>query len=301
MKRFPKVIKIGALALVAILVLSASVVYGMSELRLRKSYDVVVMTAAVRTHPELVQRGRHLALTRGCTDCHTADLGGQIIMNDPPVAVISASNLTRGAGGVGNGYTTADWDRAIRHGVGSNGRALAVMPSREYFGLSDEDLVALIAYLESIDPVDRELPKRKLGPVGRTLFVAGLLPAFAAEAIDHGATRLAAPPEGETIEYGRYLAMVCAGCHGDDFSGGKSSGPPGSPPASNLTPHGSSGIGGWTEADFFTALREGQSPDGSAIEAEFMPWPAFAHMTDSEIRALWLYLRSLPAVPSGAR
>ncbi|CAN5843547.1 hypothetical protein BH23GEM6_BH23GEM6_09920 [soil metagenome] len=221
-------------------------------------------------------------------------------MNDRAVAVISASNLTGGSGGIGGRYSEADWDRAIRHGIGANGRALAVMPSREYFGLSDEDVTALIAYLRSITPVDRELPARKIGPLGRTLYVAGLLPAFAAESIDHAAIRSAAPPEGETIEYGRYLAMICAGCHGSDMAGGKASGPPGSPVAANITPHGVAGIGAWTEADFFTALREGQRPDGTEIRAEFMPWPAFGHMNDSEIRALWMYLRTLPSMAGGS-
>jgi mono/diheme cytochrome c family protein len=295
MKRFRKVLTIGAIALGGTLLLAATVVYGMSESRLRKNYDVVVMTAAVAPDARLIEKGRHLAVTRGCTECHTADLGGQVIMDDLPVAVISASNLTGGAGGVGTRYTEADWDRAIRHGVGANGRALAIMPSKEYFGLSDEDVTALIAYLKSIPPVDRQLPARKMGPLGRTLFVAGLLPPFAAETIDHKALRSAAPPEGETIEYGRYVAMICAGCHGPDLSGGKPSGAPGSPPSSNITP-GAAGIGAWTEADFFAAMREGKRPDGTDIQAEFMPWPAFAHMSDSELRALWIYLRSLPEV-----
>jgi mono/diheme cytochrome c family protein len=267
----------------------------LSDLRLRRTYDIVLLTTAVSPEPHLVERGRYLAVTRGCTDCHTADLGGQVIMNEPGVALISATNLTRGEGGIGSRYDDADWERAIRHGVGPDGRALAIMPSREYFGLSEADVTALIAYLKTVPQVDRNLPARKLGPLGRTLLVARLLPAFAAESIDHRADRPAAPPEGETVEYGRYIAMICAGCHADDFAGGKDSGPPGSPPASNLTPH-ATGIGDWSESDFFRAMREGERPDGSEIQREFMPWPAFAQMTDLEIRALWLYLQSLPAV-----
>ncbi|CAN5843481.1 hypothetical protein BH23GEM6_BH23GEM6_09910 [soil metagenome] len=69
MKRFRKILKFGALALGGILLLAATLVYGLSESRLRKSYDVEGMTAAVSPDPQLVQRGRHLALTRGCTEC----------------------------------------------------------------------------------------------------------------------------------------------------------------------------------------------------------------------------------------
>ena len=74
-------------------------------------------------------------------------------------------------------------------------------------------------------------------------------------------------------------------------------GPPDLPLASNLTP---AGLGAWTEADFVRALREGRRPDGSAIN-EFMPWRGYGAMTDSELRALWLYLRSVPPRATGTR
>jgi hypothetical protein len=54
------------------------------------------------------------------------------------------------------------------------------------------------------------------------------------------------------------------------------------------------GIGAWSEGDFFRALREGVRPDGSHLD-EFMPWSVYAHMSDDEVRALWQYLRSVPA------
>jgi len=72
-------------------------------------------------------------------------------------------------------------------------------------------------------------------------------------------------------------------------------GPPGLPPASNLTP---AGIGSWTEVDLTRALREGKRPDGSQLD-EFMPSKVFRGMTDAEIHAVWLYLTSVPARPFG--
>jgi mono/diheme cytochrome c family protein len=298
MKRFGKILKITLASVLAVLLVAATFVYGTTEARVRKSYDISLLTAAVTPEPALIERGRHIAATRGCTDCHTADLGGQVFIDDPGVALVSATNLTRGAGGVGARYGAAEWERAIRHGVGADGRALAVMPSAEYFSMGEEDVTALIAYLQSLPPVDRELPARKLGPVGRTLLAFGLFPPFPAEVIDHTAARPATPPIGETVEYGRYLASLCAGCHVDGFAGGKASGPPGSPPAANLTPHPTAGIGAWSEADFFRSLREGRRPDGTEIQNEFMPWRSFAGMTDTELRALWLYFRSLPPAPA---
>ena len=67
----------------------------------------------------------------------------------PGLLSIPTPNLTSGAGGVGATNTDEDWVRAIRHGVGHDGRALWVMPSLSFSRLSDEDLGALIAYLES--------------------------------------------------------------------------------------------------------------------------------------------------------
>lgn len=62
------------------------------------------------------------------------------------------------------------------------------------------------------------------------------------------------------------------------------------PGARDLTP---TGLGRWTLADFTRALREGRRPDGTGL-AEAMPWKYTARMTDDEIAAVWLYLRTLP-------
>jgi hypothetical protein len=63
--------------------------------------------------------------------------------------------------------------------------------------------------------------------------------------------------------------------------------------ASNLTPGGDPG--GWSEADFIAAMRTGITPSGQALIPE-MPWQLYGKMTDEELRAVWLYLQSLPAL-----
>jgi mono/diheme cytochrome c family protein len=300
MNRLVRLAGIGLGSIALLVAIAAAVVYGLSEMRLRKSYEIAIAALVVPGDAEVVERGRHLAATRGCMDCHTDDLGGQVFIDEPAMGLVSATNLTSGAGGVAGRYDDAAWERAIRHGVGSDGRALAIMPSKEYFHFGDDDVAALIAYLKSIPPVDRELPALKLGPVGRLLVVTGQLPLFPAEFIDHAAPRPSTPPQSESVEYGAYVATVCAGCHGPNFSGGKSpTGPPDSPIASNLTPH-SSGLADWTEEDFVRALREGIRPDGRELD-EYMPWRVTAQMTDSELRALWLYFQSLPPTELAAR
>jgi mono/diheme cytochrome c family protein len=249
---------------------------------------------------ETLAWGEHIAVTRGCIDCHGKDLGGGVFADAMPVFRLWGSNLT--AGGVGKTYSDADWVRAIRHGVGPDGRSLLLMPSYEYYLLSDGDLSSLIAYIQSLPAVDRDLGENQVGPLGRVLFASGKLPLLAAELIDHDAPRPVAPPRGATVEYGAYLAVGCTGCHGEGFSGGMIPGvPPEWPPAANITPDPESGLGSWTREDFFRAMREGKRPDGTDLRAEFMPWTNMAGFKDDELEALWMYLESVAPKTFGGR
>ncbi|MBA2246222.1 MAG: cytochrome c [Gemmatimonadetes bacterium] len=287
--------------LVGLAVLALAVVYGVSEFHMRKTYNVAAMALVVPGDSETIARGRHIAITRGCNDCHGENLAGGTVIDAPPVARLFATNLTRGEGGVAAGYQDADWERAIRHGVRPDGKPLLFMPSHEFYPLSDADASALIAYLKSLPPVDNRPGKTRIGPVGRALYLAGQMHLLPAELIDHSAPRPAAPVAGATVEYGAYLATGCVGCHGDGYSGGKIPGaPPEFPIPTNITPDRQTGIGSWTEQEFFRSLREGKRPDGSEINP-FMPWKNFSQMTDEEIRAIYLYLQSLPARPFGKR
>jgi cytochrome c553 len=215
------------------------------------------------------------------------------------MARLYASNLTRGKGGVGGTYTDLDWERAIRHGVRPDGTSLLFMPSLEYQFLNDDDLGALIAYLRSLPPVDRERKPNSVGPIGRTLMLKGDLALIPAERVDH-LHHAAAVPMSFSAEYGHYLSEVggCTGCHGEHFSGGHI---PGTPPewkaAANITP---AGIGHYTEEDFFRALREGIRPPGTPLDS-LMPFRNTRHMTDDEIRSLWLYLKTVPKREYGGR
>ncbi len=110
-----------------------------------------------------------------------------------------------------------------------------------------------------------------------------------AEIIQHD-VRPPAPAQGVTVEYGGYLVKAhgCETCHGADLRG-KQPAEPGSPYAPDLTRKGE--LIGWTEADFFTALRTGVKPGGDML-SESMPWKGFGKMTDDEIKAVWMYLQA---------
>ncbi len=119
-----------------------------------------------------------------------------------------------------------------------------------------------------------------------------------------GATQATA--QGD-VKRGEYLSKAggCVGCHTEEkkgaapYAGGRALktafgtfyGP-------NITPHATSGIGKWSEADFFRAMRQGMRPDGAHYFPSF-PYPAFTQILEADLRDLWAYLRSLP--PNGTQ
>ncbi len=296
MKRFLKFLGYFLGAVVLLVVVAAASVYTLSARKLGRSYAVNVAPVAVPSDAASVQRGRHIAETRGCIDCHGKDFGGAKVIDDPAVGLMWGSNLTTGRGSRTAGFTDDDWVRAIRHGVAKEGRGLVLMPSLEYSHFSDADLGALIAYLKTVPKVDRDSVPVTVGPVARALMLAGEIK-IAAEHIDHAGLRPPVVTPGITVDYGRYLAVGCTGCHGEQFAGGRIPGaPPDWPASRNLTPSGD--LARWSEADFLKVLETGVRPDGKQLNP-VMPI-AFGKMTDVEKKALWTYLRTLPpAATSG--
>jgi len=283
-------------ALLVVALLLIAVIWWRVEARLARVWNVESEPIALINDVPQLARGAHLAQTRGCTDCHGDDFGGRVFLEDPLMGRIVASNLTTGQGGVLGKYGDAQLARAIRHGLRHDGRSLLVMPTVDYFPLGDEDVAALITFMRQLPPVDRELPGSRLGPLARLMLFAGNAPWISAETVDHTASRASIPAAEVSVDYGRYVASTCLSCHGGDFSGGIVNGPPGTPASANLTPAGR--MRDWSEAQFITVMREGRTPDGRELVPAVMPWPAFAKMTDIELRALWAYLKSVPAVSS---
>lgn len=284
-----------ALVLVALVVVVVGSVYGLSYRMQRATYDVPDHALTVRSDSAAIARGAHLATIRGCVDCHGPDLAGAMMIDDAAVGKIGGANLTNGR--VGGVLSDRDWERAVRHGVRRDGTPLSIMPSTEFTAMSDEDLAALAAYARSLPANPKPPLPVTLGPALRAMAVAKQVK-MAAEEVDHAASHPVSVAVEPTPVYGRYLAAGCTGCHGTGFSGGKIPGaPPDWKPAANITP---SGIGRYTRDDFVRVLRTGKRPDGSAVDS-LMPWKLTKHMTDTEIDALYLYLRTVPARDFGSR
>lgn len=106
----------------------------------------------------------------------------------------------------------------------------------------------------------------------------------------------------DQIARGRYIFALAGGCGCHTAEGGKVNvgGRPLKTPygtfyGTNITPDPAHGIGQWTDQQIIDSIRLGVRPDGSVV-SPVMPYPAFSGMSDEDVTALVVYLRSLPAV-----
>lgn len=282
-------------SLVTLVTITAGILVAISISREGTRYEVAAAGLEIPTDAESIAEGERLWVSRGCGDCHGADGSGHVVMDSPPARIVG-TNLTVRT----RGWSAEDHDRAIRHGVRPDGTPLALMPSQDFYSMSDADVMRIVAYYRSLPRRETELPATEINVLGRVLHGLGVFPLFPAEIIDHDAPR-ATPRPAETVEYGAYLVVGCTSCHGQNLSGGPILGaPPSFGNPANLTPH-ESGLGGWTREDFVVAMRDGRRPDGTAINPEQMPWRNYRRMTDVELHALYAYLSQLPPREYGNR
>jgi mono/diheme cytochrome c family protein len=277
----------------------------------RVSMPLPPVTETVLDTSGLVARGEYIVRNVAvCGGCHAADprrsrdgpLSGGMEFKDWRIGTARASNLTSDSlTGLG-AWSDAEIVRAIRNGLARDGRLLApIMPYEWFSGMSDRDALAVARYLRSLPPVRKEVKQSHnfVFALARLFFLG-----------PKGETRVSAPPRGPTAAYGGYLSQhvgLCADCHTPRrgirstpdrrrlFAGNAS--PPKSFPAnpSNLTPDTATGIGTWTEAAFLRTLRTGVDPKGDSLHA-FMPWREVRRMSDDDLRAIYIFLRSLPPV-----
>jgi mono/diheme cytochrome c family protein len=265
--------------------------------------------------PARLERGRYLVEgVMGCFDCHSEHEmslpgeppkegtrgGGRIFFpegGDFPGRLVASnisSDLETGAGG----WTDDMLARAIREGIGHDGRALfPLMPYMNYREMPDEDLAAVIIYLRSIPPVKNALPASQIKfPLSR-FYLSAPQPITAS---------VPQPDLSNPVKRGAFLARMasCANCHtledrgapkkGLEFAGGFVLGPPSHAVASvNITPD-PSGISYYDEPLFLEAMRTGQVK-ARKLDA-IMPWAYYRGMDDEDLKAMWAYLKTLPPV-----
>jgi cytochrome c553 len=261
-------------------------------------YDVPVPTVVRSSDPIVLARGKHLSESVApcvASACHGKDLSGGEPIAMGPVATLRGTNITETI----VDYSDGDLARLLRHGIKKDGRSVTFMPVQDYAWLPDDDVTAIISYVRTIPAVHRNTEPTEIKTLGKVLDRKDQIIFDVARRIDHrsGVRAKGATP---TVEYGRFLAMGCQGCHGEHFSGGRI---PGAPSAMaiplNLTPH-ETGIGDWSFDDFNRLLDEGMRKNGKRLDP-LMPYEAFAKFDGIERRALWAFLRSLPPLPFGKR
>ncbi len=257
-----------------------------------KAITVVADAAAL-------ERGKYLFMSRGCGGCHAANGTSSAFINEPGGGFyVRSPNIT--PAGVVAKYTEVDWVRAIRHGVKPDGRPLFIMPSEDYNRWTDRDVAALIAYARRLPAVSSESAEFRVPLPLKALYAVGVVK-DSAEKIDHSLPPALPVAEGVTSEHGRYVANLCIGCHGDGLSGGKiPGGPPNWPAASNLTPGQGTVLTVYDSGEKFKAMfRSGKRPDGSAVTV--MPFETLREINDTDVSALYAYLKQLPPRPAGGR
>lgn len=269
--------------------------------------------------PERIERGEYLANHVWlCMDCHS-DRDWNTF-SAPPIAGTEGSGgdeFTREMGFPGHYYATnitpggiGDWTdgeilRAITTGVSKDGRALFPVMPYPYLAKADkEDVYSVIAYLKTLDPIEKTYPKPESDfPFN---FIINLIPAKA--------DFQPAPSRSDKVDYGEYLAWSCIECHTvaekgqivieQAFGGGRnfplnSGGIVFSP---NITPDKETGIGNWTEKQFIQRFKQYQDsgfvlePVGKNEFQTYMPWKMFAGMTESDLSSIYAYLRTVEPI-----
>lgn len=293
MKKIFKWLGIVLGSLIGLLLVAGVVLYFMGDARLNKKYDFPPSNIVLPTDAASIEYGQHRAETL-CQGCHGADLSGvDNWFSAPPIGTIDSVNLTSGKGGIGNEFTTEDYVRAIRHGIDREGKPIFMTAVPSTAHLSDEDFGAIIAYLKTIPPVDHQTKERYFTPLTRVLLAAGMLGQLPAESVSHD-LHVTAPESGVTVDYGKYLVDTndCRLCHGPELNGGPFPDPTITKISPNLTPGGE--VGFWTEQEFINTVRTGKTPGGHELNADLMPWEVYRLFYDDELKAIYIYLQSLP-------
>lgn len=259
--------------------------------RLAQKYEFQPKSIAIPSDSASVEAGEHWVATL-CAGCHGENMAGTEFFKTPDLGTINAPNLS--PGGVGKSYTDLDWDRAIRHGIGKDGRPLLIMPSKDFQYMSDEHIGQIIAYLKTLPAVEQSWEAPQTTFLCDVLFQVGAFgDALNAETIDHGKPAHYAPQRAISAEYGNYLVKIggCRTCHGPQLNGGKDPNPE-APMGPNLTPGGN--LPSWGKEGFVKTMRTGITPLGKEINGKFMPWKQIGQLEDDQLQAIYTYLMAQP-------
>jgi mono/diheme cytochrome c family protein len=174
MKKFFKWIGIVLGSLTGLIFITALTLFLIGNARLNKTYDFPATNLEIPTDAESLEYGKHRVETL-CAGCHGPDLSGiENWFDGGPMGTIDSANLTTGEGGIGDDFTAEDFVRAVRHGIDQDGKPNFMIAVGSTSYLSDEDLASIIAYVQTVPPVDHVLAGKKFTPLAKMLLAAGI-------------------------------------------------------------------------------------------------------------------------------
>lgn len=310
---------LASLLLLAVVVVGGGLAYlYFKPVNMRAASDLTVE----RT-PERIARGSYLFNhVSSCAYCHSPSdekrfaypmipggMGQGRVVPDPTLpGTIVASNITPDTETGAGRWTDGQLLRAIREGIGHDGRVLfPVMPYTFFRNLSDEDAYSIIAYMRTLPQGSSSLPATTVK------FPVNLFIKF----IPSPVGKVPPADRADPVAWGRYLVDIagCKFCHspvemdgspvkGKEFSGGHSfqltAGARAVTP--NLTPDRDTGTGTWSEAEWiekFTQYKDYAANGSPVVEPNMntaMPWLNFSNLETGDLHAIFAYLRTVPPV-----
>jgi hypothetical protein len=271
--------------------------------------------------PERIERGEYLFTSFcACDGCHSerdfTRIGGPVVdsgrgkgmvmpYQDLPGRIVASNITSDRETGIG-AWTDGEKIRAIREGIGRDGRALyPLMPYESYRRMADDDVEALVAYLNTLPPVKNPLPKTEI-PFPTSMLM---------KSIPTPVTLVVpAPDSGGGEVYGEYVASMagCEDCHTPNdglrkdaalsFAGGRLFATSyGTVASANITPDKQTGIGTWGIEQFlermnqFHAYETSGTPPATPEQFTVMPWAGYSRLNDEDMEALFLYIKARPA------
>ena len=273
----------------------------------------------VQSTPERIARGRYLSRhVAGCSDCHgerdwskysapqmreREGHGGMAFRID--VGTLYAPNITPKRLGA---WSDGEVLRAMTSGVSKDGSPLfPLMPYDAYREMSREDAESIIAFIRTLPPVERDVPRSQLNFPFNLL--VRTMPSPSPPLPEK------TPDPSDRLAYGKYLTTMasCVTCHtrmergqplpGMAFAGGLEfrmrSG--GVQYSANITPDPETGIGRWTVDQFVARFKSVAEADEASLALNGrknteMPWRDYGGMTTEDLTAIFVYLQTVPAV-----
>lgn len=311
-----KILLFGSLGLVSV------IGAGFGYLSLRTPNHLPAESIQVPMTPENIARGEYIfTVVADCDGCHSErDLskftapalargrgrGWQMPKELGLPGEVVARNITPDVEtGIG-AWTDGEKIRAIREGISRDGRPLfPMMPYQGFAKMSDSDVQALVAYMNTLPAVRNPLPPTKLNFPVNYLITGAPAPS----------RNVAEPNRSNKLDWGRYLVTIagCGGCHtpmekgspipGKEFAGGEPFAVGGYKAVSaNITPDTDTGIGKMREAEFIERFKQYKKyiqdgpPATTPENFTLMPWLSFAKMPNEDLSAIYTYLRTIKPV-----